>query len=111
MKPAAAPANIRRVPSARDRKPDSGIATTSAIRYEVWTQVISSLDAASPAWISASEADTTWMSRNAMNMPKHMATNAIRRAGSMRSASADTEGRLLVATVVVDAITHLGRFG
>ena len=32
VKPAAALANMTRVPSARDRKPDSGIATTSAIR-------------------------------------------------------------------------------
>ncbi len=32
VKPAAAPANRMRVPSARDRKPESGIITTSAIR-------------------------------------------------------------------------------
>ena len=32
VKPAAAVANMRRVPSARDRKPDSGMATTSAIK-------------------------------------------------------------------------------
>ena len=32
VKPAAAPVNSTRVPSARDRKPDSGIAITSAIR-------------------------------------------------------------------------------
>ncbi len=32
VKPAAETANIRRVPSARDRKPDSGIEITSAIR-------------------------------------------------------------------------------
>ena len=32
VKPAADVANKMRVPSARDRKPDSGIATTSAIR-------------------------------------------------------------------------------
>ncbi len=49
VKPAAAVANMMRVPSARDRKPDSGMATTSAIRYDVCTQVISSLDAARPA--------------------------------------------------------------
>ena len=49
VKPAAALANMIRVPSARDRKPDSGIATTSAIRYEVCTQVISSPEAARPA--------------------------------------------------------------
>ena len=88
MKPAAAVANMTRVPSARDRKPESGIATTSAIRYEVCTQVISSLEAASPAWISDSDADTTWMSRNAMNMPKHIARKARMRSGSTRSTSA-----------------------
>ena len=49
VKPAAAVANMMRVPSARARKPDSGMATTSAIKYEVCTQVISSLEAASPA--------------------------------------------------------------
>ena len=49
VKPAAAPANMMRVPSARDRKPDSGMATTSAIKYAVCTQVISSLEAARPA--------------------------------------------------------------
>ena len=32
VKPAAEMENSIRVPSARDRKPDSGIATTSAIR-------------------------------------------------------------------------------
>ena len=32
VNPAAAIANMMRVPSARDRKPDSGMATTSAIR-------------------------------------------------------------------------------
>ncbi len=32
VKPAAEVANRMRVPSARDRKPDSGIAITSAIR-------------------------------------------------------------------------------
>ena len=32
VKPAADAANRMRVPSARDRKPDSGIAITSAIR-------------------------------------------------------------------------------
>ena len=32
VKPAAAVANMARVPSARDRKPENGMATTSAIR-------------------------------------------------------------------------------
>src|SRR5215470_15963304 len=88
VKPAADTANMMRVPSARERKPESGMATTSAIRYEVCTQVTSSAEAARPAWISDSEADTTWMSRNAMNMPKHMATKATTRAGSTRSLAA-----------------------
>jgi hypothetical protein len=87
VKPAAEAANITRVPSARERKPDSGMATTSAIRYEVCTQEISSREAASPAWISASDADTIWMSRNAMNIPKHMARKASRRRGSIRSSA------------------------
>ena len=81
VKPAAETENRMRVPSARDRKPDSGIAMTSAIKYEVCTQGISSPDADSPAWISDSEAETTWMSRIAMNMPKHMATKANIRRG------------------------------
>src|SRR5258705_3988449 len=37
VKPEAEIANSNLVPSARDRNPDSGIAITSAIRYEVWT--------------------------------------------------------------------------
>ncbi len=32
VKPAAETANMMRVPSARERKPESGMATTSAIR-------------------------------------------------------------------------------
>ena len=44
VKPAADVANTMRVPSARDRKPDSGIITTSAIRYDVCTQLISSAE-------------------------------------------------------------------
>ena len=53
VKPAAAVANMARVPSARERKPENGIATTSAIKYDVCTQVISSLEAASPAFAKA----------------------------------------------------------
>src|SRR5262249_35687513 len=87
VNPAADTANSMRVPSARDRKPDNGIATTSATRYAVCTHGISSLEAARPAWISASDADTIWVSRRAMNMPKHMAMKAIIRRGSMRSAA------------------------
>src|SRR5579862_7183768 len=49
VKPAQETANSARVPNARDRNPESGIATTSATRYEVCTQGISSADAARPA--------------------------------------------------------------
>ncbi len=35
VKPEAEIANNKRVPKARDRNPDNGIAITSAIRYEV----------------------------------------------------------------------------
>ena len=79
VKPAAAIENSMRVPSALDRKPESGIAITSAIRYEVCTHGISSAEADNPAWISLSEADTIWMSRIAMNMPKHITTKAAMR--------------------------------
>ncbi len=58
VKPAAAVANRMRVPRARDKNPDSGIATTSAIRYAVCTQGISSAEADKPAWISLSDEDT-----------------------------------------------------
>ena len=102
VKPAAEAANMKRVPSARERKPESGIATTSAIRYEVCTQEISSLEAARPAWISASEAETIWMSRNAMNIPKHIARNARRWRGLMRSAAAAREVSVVVAAAVAD---------
>ena len=100
VKPAAAPANMMRVPSARERKPDSGMATTSAIKYDVCTQVISSLEAARPAWISESEADTTWMSRKAMNMPKHIARKAMTRAGSTRSLLAGVIAAPAVGAIV-----------
>src|SRR5450631_4316351 len=85
VKPAAEIANSRRVPSARDRKPDSGIAITSAIRYEVCTHDTSDELADRPAWISASEAETTWMSRIDMNMPNTMMRNANSRRGAIRS--------------------------
>src|SRR5579871_1503639 len=49
VNPAHEMANSVRVPSARDRKPDNGIATTSATRYAVCTHGISSLEAARPA--------------------------------------------------------------
>ena len=81
VKPAAEIANNSRVPSARDMNPDSGIAITSAIRYEVCTHDTSLALADNPAWISASDAETTWMSRIAMNIPNTMIRNAISRRG------------------------------
>src|SRR3954466_3278312 len=76
VKPEAEIANNIRVPSARDMNPESGIAITSAIKYEVWTHDTSLELADSPAWISANEAETTWMSRIAMNIPNTMIRNA-----------------------------------
>jgi len=38
--------------------------------------------------MSLSEAETTWMSRIAMNIPNTMIRNAISRRGAMRSAGA-----------------------
>src|SRR5882762_9448311 len=69
VKPKAEIANSSRVPSARDRKPDRGIAITSAIRYEVWIHDTSDELADNPAWISVSDAETIWMSRIDMNIP------------------------------------------
>src|SRR6202521_80050 len=85
VKPAAEIANNSRVPNARDRKPDSGMPMTSAIRYEVWTQDTSVELADRPAWISVSDAETIWMSRIDMNMPNTMIRNANRRFGAIRS--------------------------
>src|SRR5712672_1995847 len=86
VKPEADIANNNRVPNARDRKPDNGIAITSAIRYEVWTHDTSLELADKPAWISDSDAETIWMSRIAMNIPNTMMRNANSRRGAMRSA-------------------------
>src|SRR3982074_3005951 len=94
VKPKAEIANSNRVPSARDRNPDKGIAITSAIRYEVWTQETSVELADRPAWISLSDAETTWMSRIDMNMPNTMIRNAISRRGGMGSDGAG--GALLI---------------
>src|SRR6202047_2667283 len=69
VKPLAEIANSNLVPNARDRKPDRGIAITSAIRYEVWTHDTSVELADKPAWISVSDDATTWMSRIAMHYP------------------------------------------
>src|SRR6266478_2055889 len=85
VKPEAEIANSNLVPSARDRNPDNGIAITSAIRYEVWTHDTSLELADRPAWISESDAETTWMSRIDMNIPNTMMRNAINRRGAMRS--------------------------
>src|SRR5229473_4684894 len=88
VKPEAEIANSNRVPSARDRNPDRGIAITSAIRYEVWTHDTSLELADRPAWISDSDAETTWISRIDMNIPNTMIRNANSRRGSMRSEGA-----------------------
>src|SRR4051795_13735565 len=85
VKPDAEIANNSRVPSARDMNPDNGIAITSAIRYEVCTHDTSLELADSPAWISDSDAETTWMSRIAMNMPNTMIRNAISRRATIFS--------------------------
>src|SRR4051812_9240067 len=85
VKPEAEIANSRRVPNARDRNPESGIAITSAIRYEVWTHDTSLEEAERPAWISDSDAETTWMSRIDMNIPNTMMRNANSRRGGIRS--------------------------
>src|SRR5258708_17238002 len=85
VKPEAEIAKSKRVPSARDRNPESGIAITSAIRYEVWTHDTSLELADRPAWISERDAETTWMSRIDMNIPNTMMRNANSRRGAMRS--------------------------
>ena len=89
VNPDAEIANNSRVPSARDKNPDSGIAITSAIRYAVCTQETSVELAERPAWMSLSEAETTWMSRIDMNMPNTMIRNATSRRGAMRSDGAE----------------------
>src|ERR1700728_2618456 len=85
VKPQAEIANSNRVPSARDRKPDSGIAITSAIRYAVCTHDTSLELADRPAWMSVSDAETIWMSRIDMNIPNTMIRNANSRRGAIRS--------------------------
>src|SRR3979411_3485012 len=85
VKPAAEIANSNRVPSARDRNPDNGIAITSAIRYAVWTHDTSLELADRPAWISVSDAETSWMSTIDMTIPNTMMRNANSRRGAMRS--------------------------
>src|SRR4051812_47160936 len=111
VKPAAEIENNSRVPSARDMKPDSGIAITSAIRYEVCTHDTSLELADSPAWISDSDADTTWMSRIAMNMPKTMIRNAISRRGWIRSDGGAAALRVETVAVVALAMGCSNRVG
>src|SRR5665213_3107936 len=105
VKPAAEIANRILVPSARDRNPDSGIAITSAIRYDVWTHDTSLELADRPAWISVSDAETIWMSRIDMNIPNTMMRNANSRRGAMRSDGAAAafiiEGEAVVASAMI----------
>ena len=111
VKPEAEIANSRRVPNARDRKPDNGIPITSAIKYEVCTHDTSDELADRPAWISASEAETIWMSRIDMNIPNTMMRNAISRRGGMRSSG--TAGALIIegGAVVASAMICSGQDG
>src|ERR1700719_1080256 len=104
MKPEAEIANSSLVPSARDRNPDSGIAITSAIRYEVWTHDTSLELADRPAWISVSEAETIWMSRIDMNIPNTMMRNATSRRGAMRSDGAEAAAIIVGGAVVALAM-------
>src|SRR5271169_306229 len=99
VKPAAEIANNSRVPNARDKNPERGIAITSAIRYAVWTHDTSVELADRPAWISVSEAETTWMSRIDMNMPNTMMRNATSRRGAIRS-----DGAALAAIIPGEAV-------
>src|ERR1700761_4117773 len=103
VKPAAEIANNSRVPSARDRKPDNGIAITSAIRYAVCTHETSVELAESPAWMSDKDAETIWMSRIDMNIPNTMMMNATTRFGSMVSETTGTPpaGLAVVALAMI----------
>src|SRR5471032_1838567 len=101
VKPEAEISNSNRVPSARDRNPDNGIAITSAIRYAVWTHDTSLELADRPAWISVSDAETIWMSRIDMNMPNTMIRNANSRRGGMRSAAAAAAAFIMAGGAVV----------
>src|SRR6202051_3758742 len=105
VKPAAEIANKSRVPSARDRNPDNGIAITSAIRYAVWTHDTSVELADRPAWMSESDAETIWMSRIDMNIPNTIMRNATSRGGAMRAeggaAAIIIEGGAVVASAMI----------
>src|SRR5882672_11679769 len=109
VKPEAEIANSSLVPSARDRKPDSGIAITSAIRYAVWTHDTSLELADSPAWMSVSEAETIWMSRIDMNIPNTMMRNANSRRGAMRSEGAAGALIIVGGAVVASAMICSGQ--
>src|SRR5579862_7197848 len=76
------------------------MAITSAIRYAVCTHETSVELAERPAWMSVSEAETTWMSRIDMNIPNTMIRNATSRRGSMRSAGAAMIAELAVVVVM-----------
>src|SRR6266853_6357801 len=104
VKPEAEIANSKRVPSARDRNPDRGIAITSAIRYAVWTHDTSLELAESPAWISDNDADTIWMSRIDMNIPNTMIRNANSRRGGIRSDTAAAGFCIAGGAVVASAM-------
>src|SRR4051812_18284025 len=112
VKPDAEIANNNRVPSARDMNPDKGIAITSAIRYEVCTHETSLELADKPAWISASDAETIWMSRIDMNIPNTMIRNANSRRGEIFSdtgaaAGFIVEGVAVAASAMVNSIRTL----
>src|ERR1700730_14289415 len=109
VNPLAEIANSNLVPKARDRNPDSGIAITSAIRYEVWTHDISLELADRPAWISVSDAETTWMSRIDMNIPNTMMRNANSRRGAMRSDGAAAAFIIVGGAVTASAIFCSGQ--
>src|SRR5258708_21831031 len=109
VKPEAEIANSNLVPSARDRNPDSGIAITSAIRYEVWTHDTSLELADRPAWISLSDAETTWMSRIDMNIPNTMMRNANSRRGAMRSEASAAAFIIVGAAEVASAMISSGQ--
>src|SRR6202035_2024948 len=111
VKPAAEIANSNLVPSARDRNPDRGIAITSAIRYEVCTQDTSVELADRPAWISLSDAETTWMSRIDMNIPNTMMRNATSRRGAMRSDGTALAAIMAGGAVVASAMIVSGQDG
>jgi hypothetical protein len=95
VKPRAATTNSTRVDNSRDMIPHIGTITTSAIRYAVCTQTISSALADSPPWIWLSELVTICTSIMAMNRPMPIARTPIqsRRPGSGPAALASGRAR------------------